>query len=92
MNIGEKLALTLALASSGAQAAVSVQYYNRDSVTYVWEAMCGGSRYTVEFRQNTSATTTIPGPGPCIVKTPKGEVRLGQGAEIQIKDGAIVFK
>ncbi|MFO1251943.1 MAG: hypothetical protein U1E77_12645 [Inhella sp.] len=78
-----------ALHSAPAQAAVSVQYYNRDSQIHIWEAWCGGSRYSVRFDANASGTTTIPGEGPCRVKTPHGEVRLGQGAHIEIKDGKI---
>lgn len=84
-------ALVLALAGP-ASAAVSVQYSNHDSAIYVWEAMCGGSRYTVRFDANATATTTIPGEGPCLVRTPKGVVRLGQGARIRIQDATITVQ
>ena len=87
------LALVLAAASMApALAAVSVQYYNRDSQIHVWPALCGGSRYTVRFDANASGTTTIPGEGPCVVETPAGKVRLGQGAQIQIHKGTIQIK
>jgi len=78
--------------SSVASAAVTVRYYNKDSKSYEWQAVCSGSKKTVKFGGSRTASTTIQGSGPCKVKTPKGEVTLKGGEKIEIKDGKITIK
>lgn len=80
------------LTSSVASAAVTVRYYNKDSKSYEWEAVCSGSKKTVKFGASRTASTTIQGSGPCKVKTPHGEVTLKGGEKIRIKDGKITIE
>jgi hypothetical protein len=87
--------LTLAgalLVGSIAEAAVTVRYYNRDSKSYEMPAKCSGSSYTVKFSGSTTASATIQGSSPCVVKAPGGEVTLKGGENIEIKDGKITIK
>lgn len=53
-----------ALHCAPADAAVSVQYDNRNSQVHIRGSCCGGSRYNVRFDANASGTTTIPVEGP----------------------------
>ena len=73
--------------SSVASAAVTVQYYNRDSKDYEWKAVCSGSSYTVQFGGSRTSSTTIQGSSPCVVTTGSGDVTLKGGENIEIKDG-----
>ncbi len=80
------------LVASTASAGVYVRYHNDDSVDYKWEAVCHGSTYTVEFGHARTADATIQGDSPCVVKTPKGEVTLKGGENVEIKDGKLTVK
>lgn len=81
------------LVSLTAEAAVTVQYYNRDSQKYTFDAKCSGSSYKVEFSGSTTSSTTIQGSGPCEVKDAAGHtVKLSGGEKIEIEKGAIKVK
>lgn len=73
-------------------AAVTVRYYNKDSKTHTFEAVCSGSKKKVTFKASTTSSTTIQGSGPCKVKTSAGEVTLKGGEKIEIKNGKITIK
>ncbi len=75
-----------------ASAAVTVRYYNKDSKSYEWPAVCSGSKYKVKFGASRTASTTIQGSSPCKVKTPNGEVTLKGGEKIEIKNAKITIK
>ncbi len=80
------------LVASTARAGVYVRYHNGDSVDYKWEAVCHGSKYTVEFGSSRTADATIQGSSPCVLKTPKGEVTLQGGERIEIKDAKVTVQ
>lgn len=83
----------LLLAVSSIQAgSVYVQYYNKDSKSYTYEAKCSGMTYKVTFDASKTAATTIQGSGPCVIETPNGKVELKDGNKIEIKDGKIEIK
>jgi hypothetical protein len=86
------LAATVLLSATAAYAAVTVRYYNKDSVSHTYDAVCSGSKKTVEFGSSRTASVTIQGSGPCVVKTPHGDVSLSGGENIEIKDGKITIK
>ncbi len=71
---------------------VYVQYYNKDSKSYTYEAKCSGMTYKVTFDASKTAASTIQGSGPCIIETPSGKVELKDGNKIEIKDGKIEIK
>lgn len=75
-----------------ASAAVTVDYYNRDSKDYSFEALCSGSKYTLEVRGSTTGASTIQGSAPCKVKHAGGEISLSGGEKIEIKDGKISLR
>lgn len=83
------LSATLLLCSA-ASAAVTVRYYNKDSKSHVAEAVCSGSKKTVEFGSSRTASVTIQGSGPCAV-TLGNTVELKGGERITIKDGKIAI-
>jgi hypothetical protein len=81
------------LYSVNALAAVTVRYYNKDSKAYTWNAVCSGTNLTVTFDASRTASTTIQGSGPCVVKTDSGDsVTLGDGVNIEIQDGKVTIK
>jgi len=81
------------LFSVNALAAVTVRYYNQDSKTYSWSAVCSGTNLTVTFDSSRTSSTTIQGSGPCTVKTDSGDtVTLSDGANIVIKDGKVTVQ
>ncbi len=75
-----------------ANAGVTVRYYNKDSNTYKWNAICSGSQKSVEFGSSRTASVTIQGSAPCIVETNSGKVKLKGGENIEIKNGKIEVK
>lgn len=77
------------LFSVNAFAAVTVRYYNKDSQSYTWNAVCSGTNLTVTFDSSRTSSTTIQGSGPCTVKTGNGDVQLSDGANITIQNGKI---
>ncbi|MBP7902041.1 MAG: hypothetical protein KA015_04410 [Spirochaetes bacterium] len=82
-----------ALASVPALASVTLDYYNRDSVNYKFDAKMQGSTYTVEFGSSRTSTVTIQGGGDTAdIITPSGIVKVKKGDKIEIKDGKIKVK
>ena len=79
----------LTLAGVPAQAAVTVDYVNRDSKEHVFPAVCSGSRSSITFRSNTTGAATLQGSAPCIVQTADEEVTLNGGEDVEIRDGKI---
>jgi hypothetical protein len=77
------------LAAHAALAAVTVRYHNADSADYKWEAVCSGSKTTVEFGSSRTASATIQGSGPCVVHAPGGDVTLKGDESIEIKGGKV---
>lgn len=77
------------LIASTASASVYIRYHNDDSSNYTWQATCHGSSYTVEFGSSRTASVTIQGSSPCVIKTPNGEVRVDDNATIEIKNATI---
>ncbi len=85
--------LTASLAAFSVSAAITVDYENKDSKEYKWEAVCSGAKTSgVTFRRGTTSASSIQGSAPCTVKTDGGEVVLKGGEKIEIKDGKITIK
>jgi hypothetical protein len=81
------------LMAFSASAAITVDYENKDSKEYKWEAVCSGSKTSgVTFKRGTTSAASIQGSAPCTVKTEGGDVVLKGGEKIEIKDGKIVIK
>ena len=81
------------LVCCSASAAITVDYENKDSKEYKWDAVCSGSKTSgVKFRGGTTSTSSIQGSAPCTVKTNGGDVVLKGGEKILIKDGKITIK
>lgn len=75
-----------------ASAAVTVDYYNKDSKDYTFDAVCSGSKYTLSVRSSTTGASTIQGSAPCKVQHAGGEITLNGGEKIEIKDGKISLR
>jgi|JI10StandDraft_1071094.scaffolds.fasta_scaffold3565524_1 hypothetical protein len=78
--------------SSLVAGSVYIQYYNKDSKSYTYDAKCSGSTYKVVFDASKTSATTIQGSGPCQIETDSGRVELKDGNKIEIKDGKIEIK
>lgn len=75
---------------ANAVAAVSIRYYNKDSVDHKFSVKMNGSTKSVEFGKSRTATTTIQGSDTSAkIMTKCGEVTVNDGAKIEIKDGCI---
>lgn len=73
-----------------AYAAVTIRYYNKDSVDHKFSVKMNGSTKSVEFGKSRTATTTIQGSDKSAkIMTKCGEVTVEDGARIEIKDGCI---
>jgi hypothetical protein len=84
---------TAVLMCFSASAAITVDYENKDSKEYKWEAVCSGSKTSgVTFKGSTTSASSIQGSAPCTVKTDGGDVVLKGGEKILIKDGKITIK
>lgn len=71
-------------------AAVTIRYYNKDSVDHKFSVKMNGSTKSVEFGKSRTATTTIRGSDKSAkIMTSCGEVQVNDGARIEIKDGCI---
>ncbi len=84
--------LAFTFTATAATAAVTVDYYNKDSKDHSFEAICSGSKYTLEVRSSTTGAATIQGSAPCKVKHEGGEISLSGGEKIEIKDGKISLR
>jgi hypothetical protein len=91
----KKLALSLlfvAGAAGVAHAAVTVRYYNKDSQSHTFQAVCSGAKHELKVSGSTTGSSTIQGSAPCKVTHAGGVVELKGGEQIEIKDGAIKVK
>ena len=71
-------------------AAVSIRYYNKDSVDHKFSVKMNGSTKSVEFGKSRTATTTIQGSDKkALIMTKCGEIEVEDGARIEIKNGCI---
>ncbi|MFN6946928.1 MAG: hypothetical protein ACK4ND_18430 [Cytophagaceae bacterium] len=76
-----------------ANAAVSLRYYNKDSVTHVFSVKIGGSSSKVEFGSSRTASVTIQGGSEeAIISCNCGDVKVRQGDSIEISNGCITIK
>lgn len=81
------------LVCSAASAAITVDYENKDSKEYKWDAVCSGSKTSgVTFKGSTTSASSIQGSAPCTVKASGGDVVLKGGEKILIKDGKVTIK
>ncbi len=79
-----------AILSANTFAAVTIRYYNKDSVDHKFSVKMNGSTKSVEFGKSKTATTTIQGSDKSAkIMTKCGEVTVADGAKIEIKDGCI---
>lgn len=89
----KKLILTaaiLGLSVSTAFSAVTIRYYNKDSKGHTFKVKMDGSSKEVTFDGSKTSSVTIQGGGTeCIIMTDCGEVKVKDGAHIEIKDGCI---
>ena len=85
------MALMVAFAASSL-AAVTIHYYNKDSKSYTFKVKVDGVTKEVTFDASKTSDVTIQcGASEVIIITNCGEVRVKQGAKIEIKDGCIKF-
>lgn len=90
-----KLALAfaaVAFTASTAYAAVTVRYYNKDSQSHTFQAVCSGAKHELKVSGSTTGSSTIQGSAPCKVTHAGGTVELKGGENIEIKDGKITVK
>lgn len=70
--------------------AVTLRYYNKDSKSYTFKVKIDGSYKEVTFDASKTSNVTIQGGDKeVIIYTSCGEVKLKDGANIEIKDGCI---
>ncbi len=88
-----KKALTLIAAVAVAAnlfAAVTIRYYNKDSKNYTFKVKIDGSYKEVTFDASKTSNVTIQGGDrEVIIYTSCGEIKVKDGANIEIKDGCI---
>jgi hypothetical protein len=76
--------------SSTVFAAVTLNYYNKDSKSYKWKVNMDGSSKEVSFDASKTSATTIQGSGKkAVIETDCGKVEVEDGMKIEIKDGCI---
>ncbi|MEO6304345.1 MAG: hypothetical protein ABIP51_14360 [Bacteroidia bacterium] len=89
----KRLILTVAIlgfAVSSAFSAVTIRYYNKDSKAHTFKVKMDGSSKEVTFDGSKTSSVTIQGGGTeCIIMTSCGEIKVKDGANIEIKDGCI---
>lgn len=78
--------------ASGAQAAVTVDYRNHDSVERIFEAICSGSRTSITFEGGTTGAATMQGSAPCKIRSGDQDVELRGGEDVEIRDGVLRIK
>ncbi len=79
--------------SSALEAAVTIRYYNKDSKEHTMKVKISGSSKEVKFGSSRTASVTVQGGATeCIIYTSCGEVKVKDGAKIEIKDGCITVK
>jgi hypothetical protein len=71
-------------------AAVTIRYYNKDSLNHKFSVKMNGSNKSVEFGKSRTATKTIQGSDKSAkIMTKCGEITVNDGAKIEIKSGCI---
>lgn len=71
-------------------AAVTIRYYNKDSKNYTFKVKIDGSYKEVTFDASKTSNVTIQGGDrEVIIYTNCGEIKVKDGANIEIKDGCI---
>ena len=89
----KSLILTAAIigfAASGAFSAVTIRYYNKDSKAITLKVKIDGTTKEVTFDGSKTSSVTIQGGATeCAIMTSCGEIRVKDGANIEIKDGCI---
>jgi hypothetical protein len=71
-------------------AAVTINYYNKDSKTYKWKVTMDGNTKEVTFDNSRTSAVTVQGSGKvCVIETDCGKIEVKDGAKIEIKDGCI---
>jgi hypothetical protein len=78
--------------SLSALAYVTVRYHNKDSKSYVANAVCHGSKYKVKFGSSRTASVTIQGSSPCKVTLGSSTLTLSGGERLEIKNGKMIKK
>lgn len=70
--------------------AVTLRYYNKDSKSHTFKVKIDGSYKEVTFDGSKTSSVTIQGGDrEVIIYTSCGEIKLKDGANIEIKDGCI---
>jgi hypothetical protein len=70
--------------------AVTLRYYNKDSKSHTFKVKIDGSYKEVTFDGSKTSSLTIQGGDlEVIIYTSCGEIKLKDGANIEIKDGCI---
>lgn len=75
-----------------AQAAVTVDYRNHDSVERVFEALCSGSRTKITFEGGTTGAATMQGSAPCKIRSGDQDIELHGGEDVEIRDGILLVR
>lgn len=85
------LVLTLSMLSfTVADVAVSLRYYNKDSVDHKFEVKTCGSKKTVTFQRSKTTTVTIQsGCREAVIYTKCGAITVKDDQNITIKNGCI---
>ena len=88
----KKLIIVFAIITccSNTMAAVTINYFNKDSKVWKWKVTMDGNTKEVIFDGSKTAAVTIQGTGKvCIIETQCGKVEIKDGMKIEIKDGCI---
>jgi len=89
----KRIILTMAIvgfAISSAFSAINIHYYNKDSKSITLKVKLDGVTKEVTFDASKTSDVTIQGGAKeCIIITSCGEVKIKDGAKIEIKDGCI---
>lgn len=92
----KKLFLTVAvlgLTVSTAFSALTIRYYNKDSKSVTLKVKIDGSTKEVTFDGGKTSSVTIQGGAKeAVIITSCGEVKIKDGANIEVKDGCIKIK
>lgn len=80
----------LAFSVNSTWAAVTINYYNKDSKEHRWKVSMDGNVKEVKFDASKTSAVTIQGSGKvCVIETDCGKVEVKDGAKVEIKDGCI---
>jgi len=83
-------AAILGFAISSAFSAITIRYYNKDSKSVTFKVKIDGSTKEVTFDGSKTSSVTIQGGSKeAVIITSCGEIKIKDGANIEIKDGCI---